>query len=347
MPKCKKIGLTEIRALGCIMILLHHANGSFLHLEALYMLGRAGVMIFFLLSGMLFYYNHADDYGDKQPCRIWHDGMNNLKKNIKKFYPLHLITFLLMSPITLGVLYLHGMIKEEVCTKVVAAVANILLVQSWWNNQEIYMSYNGVSWFLSSILLSYFFAPTLLKMVKSLSDRGQKILIALISIGILALSISLIGNTWATWVIYICPITRMIEFLFGMLLAKMKERMPSEKRGGNSEIFGIAIMLIFLYVGNYLPDAVTQGIWFIVPSCILLLVFYDGKGKISERLNTKPVMKIAELSMYIYFIHQVIDMYMEIFNKYIYPINQYLLFLLGIFLPIMGAYFIEKLIKRL
>lgn len=111
-------------------------------------LGARMCEVFFVISGFLVGYNNYKK--DKVTTK-------KFVKKIADFWPLHLILLLVMF------IYNYGIYKSISIKKVIIAFINLFLIQSWSPYSETYFSYNGVLWFLSSLLFCYLISPFLLK----------------------------------------------------------------------------------------------------------------------------------------------------------------------------------------
>lgn len=176
----------------------------------------AAVSFFFMLSGLvtaLVFYN-------KDVRLSWREEGKYLWRKVKKIYPLYLFTtlylFLYTNTESLTALFDVQRFPGQL-------VRNLLLVQSW--SAEGAFSYNGVGWFLSTLMfLSVFNLPVMFLLNKI--NRRPK--------GWLLLSGALAGTLFLTAVYcyltknldmdywqYIFPPARMGEYLGGMLLGML------------------------------------------------------------------------------------------------------------------------------
>ena len=166
--------------------------------------GAFGVSLFIALSGFLTVYNHyeTDDLSVKK----------QITKTIKKVYPLHLLTFLIAIPFS---------IKELIKPSINAWIKffiNLSLIQSWIPKSSVYFSYNAVSWYLSTYLFLMLVSPFVVKYLKKINTSFiVGLLLSILSIQFALVTLS--GDySWAHWIIYICPITRALDFVLGGVL---------------------------------------------------------------------------------------------------------------------------------
>ena len=131
--------LQSLRFVFVMMIFMSHfAYRGFTPFDAG---GDCGVAFFFLLSGftMSMGYGRSIADGSFRFSRY-------LKRRLLKVYPLHLLCLFLFLALFRPTL--DGTLP-----------INALLLQSWIPDSAYYFSYNGVSWFLSSLLFSYLLFP--------------------------------------------------------------------------------------------------------------------------------------------------------------------------------------------
>ena len=127
--------------------------------------GDCGVSFFFILSGFVLSLAYSDKISEGNFCS-W----SLLKRQWKKVYPLHIMTFLVMVLFDMRLGYHHS---------ISALIANMLLMQSWIPSKEVYFMANGPSWFLCDII---FFYVVFSKLNHTLMKAGKKAIIVLYSI---------------------------------------------------------------------------------------------------------------------------------------------------------------------
>ena len=145
--------ISGIKVIAMLMIFGEHIGLSTLNVA----LGGWAVSIFFLLSGFLYHYTHKF----KPIAPTFKNSLLFIQRKMVSFYPLHLLGFILALQF-----YKYSTFANDL-TK---AIINLLLIQSWSNQPEIYFSYNGVSWFLSSLIFCLFMAPFLARLLRT--SRG-------------------------------------------------------------------------------------------------------------------------------------------------------------------------------
>lgn len=200
-----------LRILAALMVFINHI-WAFLPFK-IPDLGGRGVEIFFILSGFLMFYN----YSNRQLSISFFD---SIKFGIKKIFPywfLHIITMLFMLVLHVqndGIIWLKQNLFGLVC--------NIFLVQTFIPVSDVYFGFNGVSWFLSSILFSYILFPLLLTIVKKIANTEKYLLLMIITyLGLMFLQTAYKGYGLYTknYVFYVFPLYGLSLFFMGILLS--------------------------------------------------------------------------------------------------------------------------------
>lgn len=263
-------------------------------------LGGCGVSIFIMLSGYLLFHQYEDSELDLK--RV-------LKKRLKKFYPLHIITLIIALPFSIPLL-----IDLDIKTWL-ALGANVLLVQSWIPDNAIYFSFNFVSWYLSITIFFIVISPLVLKMFKKLKN----LVILLIPVIIMTqFLICYIFNDSiiAHWIIYICPIVRSLDFILGASVSYIKKVQLFSKNITRWILLFATIDMIFVgYCSlNRNSEWFSVFLW-TIPVAVLLYgaASFDCKEKIiSVIFNNKMIVYLGKISFNFFLIHQLCIRYIHI-----------------------------------
>jgi peptidoglycan/LPS O-acetylase OafA/YrhL len=237
------------------------------------------------------------------------------KRKISKFYWLHVLTML----IALGPVFLGWLIKipelsqlKEVAIKV---IANLFLVQSWIPDSSIYFSLNGVSWYLSTSMVMYFAAPFLHSFLGKLHSVKQKNSIIL-SVFILQIVLAMLmeESAYLHAIIYIHPLTRVFDFLVGMLLGSIykdsRGRFSFVQNGWLEAMSMISLAgIIFLF--PRVPEAFSYVILSAPIAWLLVCVFSQEKGMFSQILSSAVLTFIGNISFEIFMVHRLVIGYWE------------------------------------
>lgn len=306
--------LTSLRFFAAAMIVLHHSLGSFGIPRELhnYFPTTQGVSFFFVLSGFVLTYVYKSFDSNKA---IGHF----LLARFARIWPLHVTTLLI------AIAFL------SIDLRVDTLLSNVFMVHAWVPNWEYFMSYNSLSWAISTEFAFYLLFPFLIYQWRR--TWHIKIIFAfLIIIGIIFcsnyynLTSGMNGKIGYIGFIYINPLGRLFEFTFGMLMALVYEKFlpiyqPEITRATMAELLvlfivpGVMLATPFLCMFA-LPWIGLSGILWVGEgglSCfffgLLILIMAFQKGIISRLLSWKIFIILGELSLSIYLLHQIILRY--------------------------------------
>ena len=288
-----------LRGFAIVLIFLSHCKicigDSDLSISAWY--GALGVCMFTVLSGYLLALRYA---GKDIDIRAY------VKKKLKRFYPLHLVTLLAAIPFCLGSLLALDK------TSWLGLVCNLLLVQAWVPTPLIYFSMNGVAWYLSLDMFFGIVGPWLLKQAEKLPRRWLIPGIACV----LGIQFLWTGLTWqmpeARWLIYIFPVARLLDLLLGILLCLLHTgRQEQEKLEPGQWAAALSLAVLGLLMGLSLP---LNSEWFsvcawTVPVCVLISVLGEHDEAPSRWLNglfqNRWIQYIGSVSFELFLIHSL------------------------------------------
>jgi mycarose O-acyltransferase len=209
--------------------------------------GWSGVGFFFVLSGFVLTWSARAS--DTSP-RFW-------RRRFFKIYPNHLVTFLVAFALLVWV--------SDVAVSGRDAVLNLLLVHSFFPQMSTRYSFNPVAWSLSCELLFYLCFPLLFALVKRIRPErlwfwAGGVVAAIFAVPIVATAgpeqpIFPVTDftAWEMWFIYQFPPVRMLEFIFGILLARIVitgRRLPFDL-GGAVALAIAAYAMAPLFPRNY------------------------------------------------------------------------------------------------
>ena len=263
--------------------------------------GECGVSFFFILSGFILSYVYGNYVTDKQfsTSRL-------LKKQLMKFYPLHLVTFCIMIVLDARLGHFFEWYRW---------LPNLLLLQSWIPDDSFFFVANGSSWFLSDMLFFYAVFALAFRLLIQMPMKRLACLIVFLLIGyfILAFSIPL----WkVNAVLYASPVTRLIDFCMGILLyrfyASDKGRRLSEGLHQTPATVITTLQLtmllavvlsFFVYENISLRLRCASLFWLILPVFIFVFVVTDNVTKI---LHQRWMLWLGSLTFEIYLTHWIV-----------------------------------------
>ncbi|HEU5111061.1 MAG TPA: acyltransferase, partial [Micromonosporaceae bacterium] len=209
--------------------------------------GDLGVSFFFVLSGFVLTWSStsaARSGGGRTVWRFWRD-------RLARIYPAHLAALV----IVIGCLAVSGRIAK---VNPETLVTGALLIQAWYPEETIHLGVNAVTWSLSCEVAFYLCFPALYAGLRRLTGRGPAALYA----GVVAccaavwavpyLAGAAVPDEHRRWFVYVFPLTRMIEFVLGIVLALLVR--SGDWRGPGLPLATGAFVVNYLLV-PWLPQA--------------------------------------------------------------------------------------------
>lgn len=217
--------LTSMRFIAAAVVLLFHAaqQSPFSSETASAVLdflfgqgGWTGVGFFFVLSGFVLTWSARPTDTVR---RFW-------RRRFAKVYPNHLATFVLA--LAVAVVLGQGLGGWK-------TVINLFLFQAWFPQLDIEISVNPVAWSLSCEMLFYLSFPLVLRLIDRIPAGrlwfwfiGLAGAIGLMPVIAWALPASpafinapVPASQWEFWFVYALPPARMLDFLMGIVLARI------------------------------------------------------------------------------------------------------------------------------
>jgi len=310
--------LTSLRFFAAAMIVFHHSIGYGLFglndQSIQPSIWGQGVSFFFVLSGFIL--AHVYPTLDSWPAvrRFW-------RARIARVWPALAFSLLL----AIGLLSLDWDLK--------LISANLLMVNAWIPYQKYYFSYNAPSWSISAEFFFYLMFPFLIHRWKE--TWRLKLLLASLTVIAMILLTNTFKLPWQDFtsekvsafaLLYISPLTRILEFVFGMCVAsawhsRRGEINWSESRASVYELGGIlavvgSMILLPLIAGliqvrwhEYLATYWLAVSGSMFASGLLIYVAACGKGRIGTWLSHPTMVLLGEISFSLYLIHQILLRY--------------------------------------
>ncbi|MFJ7125766.1 acyltransferase family protein [Streptomyces sp. NPDC098101] len=263
--------------------------------------GWVGVSFFFVLSGFILTWSArpSDTVG-----AFW-------RRRLVKVFPNHLV----MYAVTMA-LYAAAAVTGT------TAVLNLLLLQSWVPEESVYFSVNNPSWSLGCELVFYLLFPLLHRWIGRIGARRLwwcagaliAVIIALPAVvtALLPAEPSMMmpdksGPALGFWLVYIFPLTRVLDFVLGIVMA----RIALEGRWIGIGPLPLIALFTLCYAGSlYLPALYALNAATVVPLALLIpaLAHLDVEDR-KTWLRGRTLTLLGEISFAFYLVHWPILVY--------------------------------------
>lgn len=295
--------LTSLRFFAALAVLASHlwplaeeANPLQPLARTLFHEGYAGVSFFFMLSGYIL----AHTYQGKLAGGAISRG-HYLALRLARIVPLH---WLVGVPLAIWALAESG-------TAMLPKVAvNLALLQAWVPDPDWYFTVNEPSWSLSD---EAFFYTCFAFLAFWPGRRLGALAAALLALnaGVTAWRIGsgqgaiLVGdrNTLTHWLTYIDPVARLLDFVVGMLLYRLR----ALRAGGSGlEIGAVALLLgaMVAYPLLGVPDALRMQLAYLPLMALVIFAFGQGRGVLSRWLaGSATLVLLGDASFALYLVH--------------------------------------------
>jgi peptidoglycan/LPS O-acetylase OafA/YrhL len=278
-------------------------------------LGARCVEVFFVASGFLEAYRHHYDY-----AFTFSETARFLKKKLTTFYPIHIVslTIAVLLSLATGAIIFDG---QTVCT----IISFLTLTQSWFPSISTSSLFNGVSWFLSTLLVCYAMTPFIAFITKksrlAAKQHGSKfsgeiVLFLLLFIWRMFLEVSqiLFPKAFGNYSLAVSPLIRLPEYAMAYVAGcifierqSVKRVQPSYFHSSLIEVAYCAVLTVLVILNggtSTLPGVAPRGI-FVLLFILLIYLLAHGQGIISHLLSCLPFRLFAKIEMPFYMFHQV------------------------------------------
>ena len=248
-----------------------------------------------------------------------------VKKRILKFYPLHIALLLLIVPLTAGtpmLAYVEGD-WGQLLKYVASFFLNAALLHNYF--PQTYLSFNGVSWFLTVMVLTAILTlplAALLRKIKATKNGGKKLWMLFFGLILMDLLYAIciekfVGHSYEFF-IYAFPPARLAEYICGMIAGLQFTEMKHAKAASFYEILMFVMAGMLVYATAFLPEPIARVVVWIIPNCLILWVFANGKGLLSKLFSLPFFQWLGNISFECFMIHCVIVLYL----LKLYPVSE-------------------------
>lgn len=246
--------------------------------------GATGVSFFFVLSGFVLTWS-ARSY-DRAPA-FW-------RRRIARIYPVHLVTVALAFLLAIT-------LERSAQPTPKQAVANVLLLHSWW--RPWWQTLNPVSWSLACEAFFYASFPLLLLLLRRLGVRGSVALGGLSLVAVVVLSRA-DSHHWWTYALYSFPAARLPEFVLGAVSARLVEL--GRWRGPGLEA-SLALTIIGYFLVPQAPLGYSATMCTIIGFTLLIpaAANADIQG-LPSIWRSRRMVRLGELSFAFYMVHLLV-----------------------------------------
>ncbi|MEU9609691.1 acyltransferase [Streptomyces sp. NPDC048057] len=266
--------------------------------------GFYGVCFFFILSGFVLTWSARAD--DTAP-RVW-------RRRLVKIFPNHIVTLVLAALLMLAV-------SQPI--PVWRALTNLFLVQTWAPDMATVNSMNTVSWSLACEMFFYLCFPLLLRMLNALP--AHRLWPAAGVVAVLALTLPFVGQFLISdqpnlpfigdgslsfqqvWSVYFFPPARALEFVLGMVIARIVQT-------GRWPQLGLAPSVLIAAAGYAVASNVPY-LFSIAGAAALWLVPLVASGAVADLrghrsfFRDRTLVRLGELSFAFYMVHALVVEY--------------------------------------
>ncbi|MFI8392822.1 acyltransferase family protein [Streptomyces sp. NPDC085540] len=271
-------------------------------------IGRFGLSCFFILGGFILTWIHRED---DTPLQFW-------RRRLAKIVPLHWLTFAVAM-----------LVFASDTTTVTGGIMSFLLVAAWSPDQHIFSAANAPSWSLTCFVFFYLIFPVLYR--ASARIKAQHLWWCAGAVTAVFISVTFVvravvpaqadmaplapaSSVDAFYYIQVFPLTRLCEFVLGILLARIVQ---SGRWINIRPVWVLALLVIVYVVSLELPREFRLGASMVIPLALLVpsLAAADMRG--DRTLLANPFMvKLGDMSYGFLLIHwPVMNFFFQYFGE--------------------------------
>jgi peptidoglycan/LPS O-acetylase OafA/YrhL len=305
-------GLTALRGIAALCVLLHHFTGFLLPAtgEALarwtgcFARSYLWVDFFFLLSGFLLAHLYRDHVGFGKPFRAYGAF---LRARLARIYPLHLVT--LLATVALALAMVAAEIRNAGIDAYVAnhragsfygndsvpgLVRHLLLLQTL--NAGGYTDWNGPAWSIGAEWIAYVLFPVLVLPAVRWPRAAVLAVAPAAAAGVVALAAAFDGSLDVAGLYGTARC--LCEFAIGVALAELhRARFAARVLRSDAALAAAAVAVVaVLHLDVAAP-------WALPAFAALLLAAANGRGTLVRALESRPALWLGAISYSVYMIH--------------------------------------------
>ena len=279
---------------------------------------------FFLLSGFGMMYSFLKHGGLSTTggVDVHFVSIGFAKAKVRKLYPLYAITMLAFVPMMFVQGLLHGKSLLMNLGGIVAKGALCApLVQSAFGMTRLSHAFNGVCWFLSTLVLIYVMSPWLMVRVAKMRRIGLALLGVPVLVAVLQTILAAVDArvSFLDDLAYGSPYMRVWFVIYGMVLGRViftwRKRNHVPAWLPRAEIAAAMLCIGWFFLRNtFVGMGAVGGALRLVDVALcagLLFTLSFERGCVSRLLERPRFMRLGHLAMYIYLIHYLLRMYWE------------------------------------
>lgn len=326
--------LTSLRFFAAAMIVIGHTHPLFgsAGIATNFSLAQ-GVSFFFVLSGFILKYNYSQ-------LSNWLQVKRFFVARFARIYPSHIAAIVLLFLLT-GGWNLGGLDKLQ---SSFVALLNLFLVQSLVPVKDVFLTFNGVAWSISTEFCFYLLFPFLIS--SFIPGRFFKLLL-LIAV---ALSFFCFAVLWHVssdedyaqfsllGLLYVNPLVRIVEFYIGVLSCdlffNLRNKFESAKistvQASFIEAFTLLLtvlsvwltqrLVVYLHIDGELGEVLNYYLTksgSAVVFALLIVTFSLNGGIFSKIISTRVFVFLGEISFALYLVHMSALIFFErVINKH-------------------------------
>ncbi|MBO5263966.1 MAG: acyltransferase [Bacteroidaceae bacterium] len=256
----------------------------------LFVEGYVGVSFFFILSGFIIAHNYTGRVNTPAERKDYYIA------RIARIYPLHLLT--LIAAIALSG-FAIGSLLSWVQLGMSATLTNAYIPRS-----DFFFAFNAPAWSLCCEQLFYISFPFILPYIK---ESRRLFAIILLCVIVMVAGAQITPQAYIKGVWYVNPVTRFPDFLIGIAVLGIYNRIKGITIGRATttaiEAGSIVLFILFYIFAEDVPKACRYSFYYWLPISAVLLSFALQKGALSRILNNKAFILGGEISYSVYLVH--------------------------------------------